>query len=109
NPLESFATKLVLIEDGVDISPFRTVQFAAKDPILFLFVGRLAPNKRIDLLLKFFAHLRNIQPAAHLRIIGRDWDGLLADYRTLASDLALSGCVSFAGQLSDAELAQELS
>ena len=73
-----------------------------------LFVGRLAPNKRHDRLLKVVrAYRRSVDPGARLVVAGGD-DGR-AVYRTLlrgtASTLMLGDGVLFAGFLEPAELA----
>ena len=60
-----------------------------------VFVGRLHPVKRVDLLLKAFAKLRKLYPDASLNIVG---DGVERQKLiTLANDLELGQSVHFLG------------
>jgi glycosyltransferase involved in cell wall biosynthesis len=71
-----------------------------------LFVGRLAPNKRIEDLLKTFYFYRRLDPGSRLVVVGSavDTEGYLAGCRKLAADLGLADAVVFAGAVSQAEL-----
>ena len=72
---------------------------------LFLFVGRLVPNKRQDDLLKFLYHYRRIDPAAHLCLVGAPWvDDYAVWLRELAQELGLSEAVTFAGLVPQRDL-----
>ncbi len=66
---------------------------AAQPTILYL--GRLKPYKRIDLLLRAFARVRTQLPEAQLRIAGRGEDA--ARLRALAEQLELGESVIFEG------------
>lgn len=70
-----------------------------------LFVGRLTPHKRQDLVIRAFAAYRQIEPEARLVLVGH---ALSPAYREglvrLAEDLA-PGAVAFHSRLSSAELA----
>lgn len=70
-----------------------------------LFVGRIFPNKKQDDLIKLLACYREIEPQAHLTIVGRpamvsyyDWVKQLVIY------LDLEGAVSFPGLVDQADL-----
>jgi glycosyltransferase involved in cell wall biosynthesis len=72
-----------------------------------LFVGRLAPNKRVPVLIQALAELRELQPAVHVAIIGDAGDVYqteLAHCRQLAEDLGVAERVHFLGQVSEEEL-----
>jgi glycosyltransferase involved in cell wall biosynthesis len=68
-----------VIENGVDLRPFRNPPnpFSKQDldipqsAILFTYVGRLSPEKDLDLLLRQFSIARDIAPDIHLMIIGK--------------------------------------
>ncbi|HEY0100257.1 MAG TPA: glycosyltransferase [Pyrinomonadaceae bacterium] len=71
-----------------------------------LFVGRIAPNKKQDELVRAFAHYRELEADARLVIAG---EGRASDpfYTRLLADIAargLSGHVIVTGQVTDAEL-----
>jgi glycosyltransferase involved in cell wall biosynthesis len=69
-----------------------------------LFVGRVAPNKRIEDLIRTIALVRrHLIPEAHLEIVGSadGFERYLASLLRFADRLALEGGVRFRGQLSD--------
>jgi glycosyltransferase involved in cell wall biosynthesis len=74
-------------------------------PPTILFVGRLAPHKRQDLVIRAFAHYRRSEPEARLVLVGNPlspaYGQWLAD---LAEELAPGG-VRFEAGLSQSELA----
>jgi glycosyltransferase involved in cell wall biosynthesis len=96
--------KVVRIPGGVDIERFRPVadKVAERTRLslptekrLLLFVGRLIPLKRIDVLIDAFARIRASYPNLHLAIVG---DGpMLAQLRLQVQALELAGDVTFAG------------
>lgn len=98
--------RLTLIENGVNL---RRIRFnpAEKRTNTFLFVGRVAQNKRVDLLLRAFAALRPTNPDFELRIVGQDWQGEVEALRSLATELGIADRVTFAGAVGDAELIDE--
>jgi glycosyltransferase involved in cell wall biosynthesis len=65
-----------------------------------LFVGRLAPNKRPDDLIKLLYYYRRIQPAARLILAGPHWVGEYAAWlKEFVRDLNLREAVTFTGYL----------
>ena len=70
---------------------------APADAPLFVYCGRLNPEKGIDLLLRAFARTRDFHPGARLRIIG---DGVRrAALEGLSADLRVGDAVEFVGRL----------
>lgn len=72
-----------------------------------LHVGRLAPNKRLEDVIKSFYFLRKYRdPQARLRLVGIDTDTELYSFslRELASYLGIGSCVEFVGALADNEV-----
>ena len=71
-----------------------------------LFVGRIAPNKRQDELVKAFAHYLALDQNARLILAadGRDADPYYQHLRQVIAQLDLTSRVIVTGQLSDAEL-----
>jgi alpha-1,3-mannosyltransferase len=102
------ARKLILIENGVELAPFRQRHDAPKDPNRLVFVGRLSRNKGIENLIHAFHLLAPSQPHARLRIIGPDWENLQGSLQDLINRLDLSEKVTLTGQLPDEQMRQEL-
>lgn len=96
--------KYAVIPNGVDISRLLAVPAAKKKNNHFLFVGRLSKNKRVDALIRAFAHVVKNSPGAKLSIVGEDWENLIHAHRALASELKLSKNVDFHGKISEKEL-----
>lgn len=75
-----------------------------KRPLL-LFVGRLAPNKRQEDLIKLLYYLRRVDPNAHLILVGRIQH---RDYYTwlthLCSNLGLKDAVTFTDRVSQQDM-----
>jgi len=73
-----------------------------------LFVGRVAPNKRISVLIEALAHLRTSFPKLHVAIVGNA-EGAYSEEadrcRKLAAQLGVSDRVHLIGAISDADLA----
>lgn len=100
-----------VIENGVDIEHFRQVETAVSraqlgvpaDAFLLVYVGRLAPEKNLALLLDQFAIARDLMPSLHLLIIG---SGTLAtDLRLQADALSLGSAVHFVGKIAPERIA----
>ena len=72
-----------------------------------LFVGRLAPNKcQEDVVRVFWHYHRRIQPKSRLHLVGpHSIPGYVERVRTLVRDLGLEDRVDLGGRVSDAELA----
>jgi L-malate glycosyltransferase len=72
---------------------------------LFLFVGRLTPNKKQEDLLKFFYYYRRIEPSARLAVVGDHWlPGYVNWLRALADLLELGDALSLPGRVSPQQL-----
>jgi glycosyltransferase involved in cell wall biosynthesis len=85
-------------------SPELLMRFDEKGPLL-LFVGRLAPNKRQEDLIKLFYFYRRIEPSARLVLVGNEW--LLAYERSLrqfARVLGVEDGVLFTGRVSQQDM-----
>ncbi len=98
-----------ILFDGTRLGPARTPppDPAPGAPPTLLFVGRIAPHKRQDELIRLLARLRAHRlPDARLVLVGEPMtDVYLQALRGLADEL-VPGAVTFAHGLSDAELAQ---
>jgi glycosyltransferase involved in cell wall biosynthesis len=87
-------------------APVRAIEEAHRGRANLLYVGRIAPNKRIEDLLKAFYFYRRLDPASRLLLVGSavDTEGYLAGCQKLAAELGLLDSVVFAGAVSQAEL-----
>jgi glycosyltransferase involved in cell wall biosynthesis len=95
-------SKIVLIPNGVQLDPacYKS-DYALGDPVTITFVGRLHPQKAIDLLLDALSRLKAIPggPQWKLQIVG---EGPLREcLEDQARQLRLQSSVAFFGQVSD--------
>ena len=102
--------KFRVIPIGLDLEPFlaatpadgaafRAEAGAEPDDVLLTFVGRLVAIKRVDVLLRAFAHARESSAPLRLAIVG---DGnLRPELEQLASELGVASHVYFAGYRAD--------
>ena len=81
------------------------VHYRAGDTPVFLFVGRLSPEKGIATLLEAFAGLHERMPHARLRIVGTGPQRAELDAQVDA--LGIGGAVAFLGSLQDEPLSRE--
>ena len=65
---------------------------------LFVYVGRLSPEKRLDVLIRAFAEVLGDLPKARLRLVGSGPQG--DELKALAGELGIAGAVEFTGGLS---------
>ena len=78
---------------------------APDGPLTVLFVGRLAPHKRQDLVIAAFARFRRLAPAARLVLVGSPaTEEFGAELRALADTVA-PGAVAFESEITRARLA----
>jgi alpha-1,3-mannosyltransferase len=96
-------SNLIAIDNGIDLAPFAGDD-SQRIANRLLFVGRIAPNKSVDHLLRSLAELHRNGTPATLRIIGPDRNRLVAGLKQLVVDLALNDSVSFAGEVTDRDL-----
>jgi len=101
-------TVIELVENGVDLSVWRSLALVPKEPnkrVDFVFVGRLVDWKAVDLLLEAFQPVA-AETGAVLEIIG---DGVLRrELEAQAAHLGLAGSVVFSGWLSQEQCAVRL-
>jgi L-malate glycosyltransferase len=77
----------------------------AKHPDHLLFIGRLAPNKRQEDLVRLLYCLRRIRPQARLYLVGDRWDvGYDKWIEQLANQLGLEDAVILTGKVSQADM-----
>lgn len=98
---------LIIDPDRWDIAAEEEIMIRLQDGRTnLLFVGRVAPNKQQDQLVKQFAHYRRLDPSARMIIVG---EGSASDYyfrdlQAITKDLVLSRHLEITGQVTDAAL-----
>lgn len=95
---------LTMVENGVDIAKFAGL--ARQDPHdrTIIYFGRIAPNKRIDQLIGWFAHLHRLDGNARLIIAGKPMGVSIAELRERVEALRLDAVVEFHDSPSDEAL-----
>ena len=93
--------RITMIPNAVDTVRFRDIPPRGDGPPHFIFIGRLMPQKALDILLRAFARVCAMQPRATLTLVG---DGSLAtELAALADTLGITGNVRFTGHRNDIE------
>ena len=93
--------------NGPDTEPMSTLPAKPlAKPLRLIALARLAPNKRVDHVVRVLALLREQSCDAKLTIIGWGFDQWRLEAQV--NELGLSGAVTFAGRLDDAEKNAEL-
>jgi glycosyltransferase involved in cell wall biosynthesis len=95
-------TRLVVIPNGVDLARY-TPGDQAPNPMQILYVGRLVPQKGVDVLLRAFSAVLRRHPDATLLIAGDGEQGLY--FQRLARFLGVRQQITFLGWRSHTELA----
>jgi len=96
NNLGADSKRIVHVPNGVDLSMFKTGPHA-KESKTVLYVGRLVPSKRVDLIIKALAAVKETHSEVRLHVIG---DGPeLPSLKSLADRLGLASNVLFLGTL----------
>ncbi len=96
--------KTTLIENGINTDKFAGAPSTHSNKQM-LFIGRFSNNKRIDLLLDWFAQLNKHDPEFKLVIAGKDWDDNYAKLQSQVAKLGLSNSVEFVIEASEKQLA----
>ena len=97
------AKRMTLIPDTIDFQRFSRIKRRPENGV-FIFVGRLSRNKRIDNLIRAFALVAKSRPGFMLFIIGDDWDGQKMRLKQMASKEGIEGRVVFTGSVDDENL-----
>lgn len=99
-----------LVRLPIDLDRFgRRPASSPRTPPTVLFVGRIAPNKRQDELIRYVAALRSLAAAdVRLSLVGShaDTDRYALGLERFAAELGVSSCIRITGQLTDRELGE---
>lgn len=98
------AKDLVVLSNPIDAATFAPTETARRDTILS--VGRLATEKRPDLVVRGFAHALRQRPGFRLEMIGKG--PLRPELDELVSELGIGSSVTFLGHVAPSEVAEKL-
>lgn len=96
----------VIVGNGLDTEKFRPLNLAKTYDAVFL--GRLAPQKGIDVLLRAWDEIARENPNSRLILLGGGRPEDVSSYRKMVRDLRLEESVVFAGFVEDEELVRIL-
>lgn len=91
-----------VVENAVDVEKF--AGFGAGTSKTMIYFGRIAPNKGVPRLLRWFALLHATDPEWRLIVAGKEMGVTFADLRRQATALGIAPAVEFHNSPSDAEL-----
>lgn len=94
---------VIMIPDSIDYGSLSSISRKPQKDV-FICVGRLSQNKRIDNLIRAFSVISKHRPDARLFIIGGDWQGARKGLEALANGMGMKGKVIFTGRLGDREM-----
>ncbi len=102
---DSFAricrSKLTLVDNGVDIEKFAGLADPSGASRTIIYFGRIAPNKQIDLLVRWFGALHRLDPSWSLIVAGKPMGVTMDDLRAAAAESGVTDAVEFHESPSD--------
>lgn len=94
--------RIVSISNGVQVeASSRNRNYTRGDPIVFVFVGRLHPQKGVTTLLRAFGRVAQDTPALSWQLKLAGTGPLEHELKTLANELAIGQHIEFLGHVSD--------
>jgi len=89
--------KIPVIHTGVDVRQFAPLGGSQESRPTVIFVGRISRNKGADVLFEACCLLARELPNLQLRLLGRDKDHLVDNFRARSIDLGLPDLLDFPG------------
>ena len=100
---------VTVVPTPIDLSKYFTLhperiraKYGLMDAEVLLYVGRIAPEKNLDLLLRSFAHIAEQRPRARLLLVGKGPH--LSEFQKQARKLGIAERVIFAGGVPHEEI-----
>jgi alpha-1,3-mannosyltransferase len=94
--------RTVFIPNGIDLGMYAGIKRKPKKNTL-LFIGRLSPNKRIDMLIEVVNLLKKDMPDVKLYVAGSEWKDERKKLEAMVSEKKLERNVIFTGEVSEKE------
>jgi len=105
-----------VVPNGIDLKDFHNAESLSRidfgytnDDILFVYAGRIAPEKNLELLLQAFSGVTHVYPSAHLLIVGGGQKDYMDEILELPNELNIKNRVQFTGMVSYEKLPGYLS
>jgi len=89
---------VVMVPNCIDFGSFSSASRKPETGV-FVFVGRISRNKRIDNLIRMTSEVRKAGKEATLVVIGEDWEGQKPKLEGLAKSLGIGKNVVFTGKI----------
>lgn len=96
-----FRNSVTVVPEGLE--PIAELGTAKTIEPSFLYVGRLAPSKRVEHILRAFERFRHVTGRGTLRLVGSGSERYRESLAKLAVGLDIAGSVQFCGRVSPAE------
>lgn len=100
-----------VVPNGADLEPFLSAKPLAREEfgftnedVLLVYMGRIAPEKNLEFLLKAFAGVSRAMPNTKLLVVGGGQKEHEEGIRTFAHDVGLADRVKFTGTVAYADL-----
>ncbi|MEW6084002.1 MAG: glycosyltransferase [Chloroflexota bacterium] len=100
-----------VVPNGTDLEPFLSAKPLAREEfgftnedVLLVYMGRIAPEKNLEFLLKAFAGVSRAMPNTKLLVVGGGQKEHEEGIRTFAHDVGLADRVKFTGTVAYADL-----
>jgi len=106
--LRRLSRRAIRIPNGINLTDVLAIDRVSVDPFSLVFVGRLARNKRVELLITTLAELKKLDGRYTLDVVGPDFESLLPALRDRASSLGVESSVRFHGAVSRERLVELL-
>lgn len=103
-----FCPQAELCPNGADLSGFLGLQMLEPQPWRWIYWGRLAIHKRLDVVLDYLSRLRQLGRPVQLTICGWDFDGTEAALRHQIEQLGLTAHVTLKGEVTMEGLLDEV-
>jgi len=104
-----YVSRIALCSNGVHVRQFNEVSQSCRSGLFrWIYWGRLSRNKRIDLVIDYVAHARQLGYPVQMLICGQDFDGLSADLHAKVARMALADVIRFEPYLDNGALRAEL-
>ena len=96
-----------VVPNGIDLKNFHNAEPLSRadfgftdDEILFVYAGRIAPEKNIEMLFQAFAGVTHVIPNAHLLVVGGGQKDYEEEVSQLPGELGIQDRVRFVGMIS---------